>query len=212
MLRAWARCSNSRRGRRAADPERSQGPAHGPRGAGEEPHGGEEQAKNLTLAILKRPQCRATQADRASDRPRSRRRSEGLSRLIPTSHDVSTSSSRSRAYRPSPPSRSSSTCPNSARSVRARQPLLPASLPSHDNPVTGPAAPSSAADGPMSARPSTCRRSSPCVRSRTSRQNTTSSKRIGKASKVAITAIMRKLVVLANALLRDDRTWTQSIP
>ena len=37
-------------------------------------------------------------------------------------------------------------------------------------------------------------------------------KEVGKASKVAITAIMRKLVVLANALLRDDRTWTQSIP
>ena len=37
-------------------------------------------------------------------------------------------------------------------------------------------------------------------------------KEVGKASKVAITAIMRKLVVLANAPLRDDRTWTQSIP
>lgn len=30
----------------------------------------------------------------------------------------------------------------------------------------------------------------------------------GKPAKVAITAIMRKLVILANALLRDDRTWT----
>ncbi len=30
----------------------------------------------------------------------------------------------------------------------------------------------------------------------------------GKASKVAITAIMRKLLVLANALIRDDRKWT----
>lgn len=29
----------------------------------------------------------------------------------------------------------------------------------------------------------------------------------GKHAKVAITAVMRKLVVLANALLRDDRTW-----
>ena len=30
----------------------------------------------------------------------------------------------------------------------------------------------------------------------------------GKPAKVAITAVMRKLVVLANALLRDDRLWT----
>lgn len=37
-------------------------------------------------------------------------------------------------------------------------------------------------------------------------------KAAGKASKVAITAIMRRLVVLANALLRDNRNWTQSIP
>lgn len=33
-------------------------------------------------------------------------------------------------------------------------------------------------------------------------------KEAGKPSKVAITAIMRKLLVLANALLRDDRKWT----
>jgi transposase len=31
----------------------------------------------------------------------------------------------------------------------------------------------------------------------------------GKPAKVAITAIMRKLVVLANVLLRDDRKWTE---
>jgi transposase len=31
----------------------------------------------------------------------------------------------------------------------------------------------------------------------------------GKPSKVAITAIMRKLLVLANALLRDDRKWNE---
>jgi transposase len=31
----------------------------------------------------------------------------------------------------------------------------------------------------------------------------------GKPAKVAITAIMRKLVVLANALLRDDRMWNE---
>jgi len=33
----------------------------------------------------------------------------------------------------------------------------------------------------------------------------------GKPAKVAITAIMRKLVILANALLRDGRTWTPHI-
>lgn len=37
-------------------------------------------------------------------------------------------------------------------------------------------------------------------------------KAAGKASKVAITAIMRKLILLANALLRDGRNWTPSLP
>jgi transposase len=32
----------------------------------------------------------------------------------------------------------------------------------------------------------------------------------GKPAKVAITALMRRLVVLANALLRDDRAWTKA--
>jgi transposase len=31
----------------------------------------------------------------------------------------------------------------------------------------------------------------------------------GKPPKVAITAIMRKLIVIANALIRDGRTWTE---
>lgn len=33
----------------------------------------------------------------------------------------------------------------------------------------------------------------------------------GKPPKVALTAIMRKLAILANALLRDQRTWTPSV-
>lgn len=33
----------------------------------------------------------------------------------------------------------------------------------------------------------------------------------GKPAKVAITAVMRRLVVLANALLRDDRKWAKAI-
>ena len=37
-------------------------------------------------------------------------------------------------------------------------------------------------------------------------------KAAGKPAKKAITAIMRKLIVLANVLLRDGRTWTPSLP
>jgi transposase len=33
----------------------------------------------------------------------------------------------------------------------------------------------------------------------------------GKPPKVALTAIMRKLIILANALLRDGRTWSPSL-
>lgn len=34
----------------------------------------------------------------------------------------------------------------------------------------------------------------------------------GKPAKVAITAVMRRLIVLANALLRDDRIWAEKAP
>ena len=33
---------------------------------------------------------------------------------------------------------------------------------------------------------------------------------IGKPAKVAITAVMRKLIVMVNALLKADRLWTES--
>ena len=33
----------------------------------------------------------------------------------------------------------------------------------------------------------------------------------GKEKKVAITAVMRKLLVLANALLRDHRKWVEKV-
>jgi transposase len=36
--------------------------------------------------------------------------------------------------------------------------------------------------------------------------------RAGKSGKVAITAIMRKLIVMANALLRDGRKWSELRP
>ena len=32
----------------------------------------------------------------------------------------------------------------------------------------------------------------------------------GKCKKLAITAVIRKLIVMANALLRDQRRWTQN--
>ena len=36
--------------------------------------------------------------------------------------------------------------------------------------------------------------------------------RAGKPAKLAITAVMRKLVVMANALLRDHRKWSETCP
>jgi transposase len=36
-------------------------------------------------------------------------------------------------------------------------------------------------------------------------------KAAGKPPKVALTAIMRKLIILANALIRDDRKWTEKL-
>jgi transposase len=34
----------------------------------------------------------------------------------------------------------------------------------------------------------------------------------GKPAKVAITAVMRIMIVLANAFLRDDRLWAEKAP
>lgn len=34
----------------------------------------------------------------------------------------------------------------------------------------------------------------------------------GKAKKVAITAVMRRIIVLANTLLREDRDWQPERP
>ena len=34
----------------------------------------------------------------------------------------------------------------------------------------------------------------------------------GKPGKLALTAVMRKLLLLANALIRDDRTWAPTKP
>ena len=34
----------------------------------------------------------------------------------------------------------------------------------------------------------------------------------GKAKKIALTAVMRKLIVLANTLLKEDRKWSNELP
>ena len=34
----------------------------------------------------------------------------------------------------------------------------------------------------------------------------------GKLAKVALAAVMRKVIVLADAYLTDDRTWTPAMP
>ena len=36
-------------------------------------------------------------------------------------------------------------------------------------------------------------------------------RKAGKPAKVAIVAVMRKLVIIANALLRDNRRWTPEL-
>lgn len=84
---------------------------------------------------------------------------------------VSTSPSRSRVSRSSPPSPSSSKCPSSERSKAARRPHSPVSLPSHGSPHIGPAAPLSGAAGPMSVRRSRCPSSSPSASTPTSWPN-----------------------------------------
>jgi len=35
-------------------------------------------------------------------------------------------------------------------------------------------------------------------------------RRAGKPAKFAVTAVMRKLLITANALIRDDRKWTEN--
>jgi transposase len=37
-------------------------------------------------------------------------------------------------------------------------------------------------------------------------------RKAGKPAKLAITAVMRKLVVLADTLIRDDREWVKLAP
>ena len=92
-----------------------------------------------------------------------------------------------------------------ARSRPGRKPRRPRAR-SRANPDAGPAAPSFAAAAPMSARRSTCRPSSPPASTPTSRPNTLTSSQPANRPKVALAAIMRKMLLLANALLRDKPT------
>ena len=66
--------------------------------------------------------------------------------------------------------------------------------------------------GQGSPDPLTCRRGPPSVPIPPSDGSTRRSSKSGKPPKVAITAVMRKLVVLANALVQQDRLWTPEPP
>jgi transposase len=101
--------------------------------------------------------------------------------------------------------------PGSEPSKPHRPQASPALLPSRANPDAGPGALSFAADGPASARPSKCQpsfaaRFNPDMKAKYAQLVVN-----GKAAKVALTAIMRKLLVLANALLKNGRTWTTNL-
>ena len=79
---------------------------------------------------------------------------------------------------------------------------------SPDSQGAGPVAPSFAAGAPTSARPLympalVAARFNPDMKAKYAHLIET-----GKPAKVALTAIMRKLVVLANALLKANRPWT----
>jgi transposase len=58
---------------------------------------------------------------------------------------------------------------------------------------------------------SICLRLSPFASTMTSRQ-ISAALTAGKAKKVAITAIMRRIIVLANTLLREGRDWQPNRP
>jgi hypothetical protein len=136
-------------------------------------------AKTLSVAILKRhngEQLRQIERQMAAIE-------KEIMVIIKADPDMarrSISSSRSPASRPSPPSRSSSTCQSWERSKTARPPHSPVSPPSQGSPETGPAAHSSAAVAPTSARPSTCPLSSQSASTPTSRENTIYSRPMAK--------------------------------
>ncbi|HEV7910726.1 MAG TPA: transposase, partial [Methylocella sp.] len=94
--------------------------------------------------------------------------------------------------------------------LEARQAASLAGLaPVAPNPDAGPAAPSSAAGQ----RPPGPRHASPRRRALQPdlKAKYTQFVKAGKPAKLALTALMRKRIVLANALLRARRTWTPKL-
>jgi transposase len=68
--------------------------------------------------------------------------------------------------------------------------------------------PSSEEAEPLSAKPSICQPSSRPASNPDMKAKYNQLTNAGKPAKVALTAVMRKLIVLANALLKANRRWT----
>jgi transposase len=81
-------------------------------------------------------------------------------------------------------------------------------MPSPDSQGVGPVARSFEAAEPTSARRSTCQPSSPHPSTPDMKAKYAHLIKTEKPAEVALTTIMRKLVVLANALLKANRPWT----
>ena len=72
--------------------------------------------------------------------------------------------------------------------------------------------PGSAVGAPACAAPSTCRPPPPSAVIPDLKATYDRLRANGKPFKLALTAVMRKLLILANALIRDDRTWAPAKP
>ena len=137
----------------------------------------------------------------------SRRRSRASSRPTRGWPGAMRSSSRSKASVPSPRLPYWPTSPRSAPATPSRPPCSPASPPSPTTAATGQARAASRADAPSCAPASTWPpfprpSSNPGLKAFYDRLVAA-----GKLPKVALTAVMRKLIVLANTLIREDRLW-----
>ena len=113
------------------------------------------------------------------------------------------------APRPAPPCWPS--CPNSAPSRAGRSPPWPGSPPSIATAAPGAAAAASGVGAPPSApssiwRPSLPHRANPAIRAFYQRLIAA-----GKRPKVALTACMRKLLILCNALCKQQAMWDPSM-
>ena len=161
--------------------------------------------KNLTFSHPEAPQRRAPRTDRSPDRAiepeirhdcrrRSRTSPDRLA-ILDSIPGVSNITAFALAHRHAG---------TRQLSITARPPRSPASRPSPGSPGNGPVAPSFAVVAPTSARRSTCRPRRHPLQSRPEGQIRSPHRRRKTRQEVAITAIMRKLIVLANALLKDQ--------